>query len=62
MKEVIEMAIERWHPFTDLMSLRQALNRLFENSFDRPSRALEALGEGFGSALDISTRHLAKSW
>jgi HSP20 family protein len=49
----MQMAIERWHPFTDLMSLRQAMDRLFEDSFVRPSRALEALGEVAAPALDI---------
>jgi HSP20 family protein len=49
----MKMAIERWHPFTDLMSLRQAMDRLFEDSFVRPSRALEGLGEVAGPALDI---------
>ena len=39
------MAIERWQPSSELMSLRQAVDRLFENSFVRPSRALAALGE-----------------
>lgn len=39
------MAIERWQPFSELMSLRQAVDRLFENSYIRPSRALAALGE-----------------
>jgi HSP20 family protein len=50
---VIEMAIERWRPFTDLMSLRQAMDRLFEDSFVRPSRALETLGEVAAPALDV---------
>jgi HSP20 family protein len=49
----MQMAIERWHPFTDLMSLRQAMDKLFEDSFVRPSRALESLGEVAGPALDI---------
>lgn len=47
------MAIERWHPFTDLMSLRQAMDRLFEDSFVRPSHALEVLGEVATPALDV---------
>ncbi|MFW6105467.1 MAG: Hsp20/alpha crystallin family protein [Chloroflexota bacterium] len=47
------MAIERWHPFTDLMSLRQAMDRLFEDSFVRPSRALEAFGEVAAPAIDV---------
>jgi len=52
-REVIEMAIERWRPLTDLMSLRQAMDRLFEDSFVRPSRALETLGEVAAPALDV---------
>ena len=28
----------RWEPFSDLISLRDAMNRLFEDSFVRPSR------------------------
>jgi HSP20 family protein len=47
------MDIERWHPFTELMSLRQAMDRLFEDSFVHPSRALEALSEVAAPALDI---------
>ncbi|MFP3898319.1 MAG: Hsp20/alpha crystallin family protein [Dehalococcoidia bacterium] len=47
------MAIERWHPFTDLMSLRQAMDRLFEDSFVRPSRSLATLGELAAPALDV---------
>ena len=47
------MAIERWHPFTDIMTLRQAMDRLFEDSFVRPSRALETLGQVTAPAMDI---------
>jgi len=47
------MAIERWHPFTELMSLRQAMDRLFEDSFVRPSRVLSTLGEAGTPTLDI---------
>jgi HSP20 family protein len=47
------MAIERWHPFTELMSLRQAMDRLFEDSFVRPSRVLSAFGEVAAPALDV---------
>jgi HSP20 family protein len=50
---VMQMAIERWHPFTELMSLRQAMDRLFDDSVVRPSRNLEALGEVAAPALDI---------
>jgi HSP20 family protein len=52
-QEVKRMAIERWQPFTELMSLRQAMDKLFEDSFVRPSRELVALGEVAAPALDI---------
>jgi HSP20 family protein len=47
------MAIETWHPSTELMSLRQAMYRLFEDSFVRPSRVLATLGEAAAPALDV---------
>lgn len=47
------MAIERWQPFSELMSLRQAMDRLFEDSFVRPSRGLAALAEIAAPALNV---------
>ena len=47
------MAIEIWQPFSELMSLRQAMDRLFEDSVVRPSRTLETLGEVAAPALDV---------
>jgi HSP20 family protein len=47
------MAIERWRPFTELMSLRQAMNMLFEDSFVRPSRTLEVVGKVSAPTLDV---------
>jgi HSP20 family protein len=47
------MAIERWHPFTEFMSLRQAMDRLFEDSFVHPSPTLAAIGEVTLPAFDI---------
>jgi len=47
------MAIERWQPFSELMSLRQAMVRLFEDSIVRPSRGLAALGEVAAPALNV---------
>ena len=47
------MAIERWHPLTELMSLRQAMDRLFEDSFVRPSHVLTPLGEVAAPTLDV---------
>ena len=47
------MSIVRWEPFSDLMSLREAMDRLFEESFVRPtSRFLAPYGAG-DLALDI---------
>ena len=31
------MSISRWEPFREMMTLRQAMDRLFEDSFVRPS-------------------------
>jgi HSP20 family protein len=45
------MSMMRWEPFSQLMSLRQAMYRLFEDSFVRPSRVL--FGEGVHIPLDI---------
>ena len=36
-------SLVRWEPFNDLISLRDAMDRLFEESFIRPSRSLEAV-------------------
>ena len=47
------MAIERWQPFPELVSLRQAMDRLFEDSFVRPSRLLTTIGEVAAPALDV---------
>jgi len=47
------MAIERWQTFSKLMSLRQAMDRLFEDSFVRPSRGLAALGEVAAPAPNV---------
>lgn len=43
----------RWDPFGELMSLRQAMDRLFEESFVRPTSILASLREGPVPALDI---------
>jgi len=34
------MSISRWEPFSEIISLRDAMDRLFEDSFVRPARAL----------------------
>jgi len=46
------MTMMRWEPFRDMMSLRQAMDQLFEDSFIRPSRAWPELG-GEGLAVDM---------
>jgi HSP20 family protein len=38
------MSITRWEPWSELMTLRDAMDRLFEESFVRPSRLLTAVG------------------
>ena len=47
------MSIVRWEPFSDLMSLREAMDRLFEESVVRPgSRVLAPYGAS-ELALDV---------
>jgi HSP20 family protein len=43
------MALTRWDPFREMMSLRDAMDRLFEESFVRPSRWLVPRLEGAGT-------------
>lgn len=38
------MSLIRWEPFSGLMSLRQAMDKLFEESFVTPSRAFADFG------------------
>ncbi|HEX78090.1 MAG TPA: Hsp20/alpha crystallin family protein [Dehalococcoidia bacterium] len=47
------MSLIRWEPFPELLSLRQAMDRLFEESFVRPSRLLSTFGEAAQPALDM---------
>lgn len=47
------MSMIRWEPFTDLVSLRQAMDRLFEDSFVQPSRISALVGERVGVPLDV---------
>ncbi len=47
------MSMIRWEPFRELVSLRQAMDRLFEESFVRPSRFLRLLGEEVHPAIDM---------
>jgi HSP20 family protein len=43
----------RREPFSELVSLRQAMDKLFEDSFVRPSRMLAAFGEAAIPAIDV---------
>lgn len=47
------MNIVPWEPFGGLVSLRQAMDRLFEDSFVRPAHALALFGEGLKPAIDV---------
>jgi len=39
------MSLMRWEPFRDMMTLREAMDRLFEESFVRPRERWETTGE-----------------
>jgi len=47
------MSIVRWDPFSDLVSLREAMNRLFEESFVRPSVAGGQLTTARSMPIDV---------
>ncbi len=47
------MIIIRWQPFTELMSLRQAMDKLFEDSFVTPSRLLGTFVLGAAAPIDM---------
>jgi HSP20 family protein len=44
--------LQRWEPFRDLVTLREAMDRLFSESFVRPSTAFPAFGVE-GPAVDM---------
>jgi HSP20 family protein len=44
--------ITRWDPFQDMLSLREAMNQLMEESFVRPASGRN--GQAFVPALDLS--------
>jgi HSP20 family protein len=46
--------VVRWEPFKEMMSLREAMNHLFEDSFIRPSAWPTPFeGEGLGLPVDV---------
>ncbi len=46
------MSITRWEPWSELMTLRDAMDRLFQESFVQPGRLLGAAGAG-GVPIDM---------
>jgi HSP20 family protein len=48
------MAIERWDPFREAVSLRDAMNMLFQESFVRPNGSMMAQGAPATLPLDLS--------
>lgn len=40
------MAMERWDPFRDMLTLREAMDRLFQESFVRPTSAMISAARG----------------
>lgn len=47
------MSLTRWDPFREMMTLRNAMDRLMEEAFVLPTR-LRAFGEGLGLAVDLA--------
>lgn len=47
--------VRRTSPFGELLSLRQAMDRLFEDSVVRPRSLFAQMSEGFGIPLDVRT-------
>ncbi len=43
---VVQMTLQRWDPFRDVMTLRDAVDRLFEESFVNPDRLFSLIGRG----------------
>lgn len=43
----------RWEPFAELTSLREAMDRLFEESFVRPSSLLGLRGGEMVAPIDV---------
>jgi len=48
------MAIERWDPFREAVSLRDAMSALLQESFIRPNGLLNQDGAAVGLPLDVS--------
>jgi len=50
------MTMMRWEPFREMITLRQAMDRLFEDSFVRPVRVWPELGVGEMAVDMVSDR------
>lgn len=50
------MAMEQWSPFRDMLSLRDAMDRLMQSSFVRPSGLLAGQGTMVNMPLDVVER------
>ncbi|MFP3896928.1 MAG: Hsp20/alpha crystallin family protein [Anaerolineales bacterium] len=49
------MSLTRWEPFKDMMTLREAMDRLFEESFVRPRREWEGDEMRLNVPMDVYT-------
>ncbi len=49
------MSLMRWEPFRDMMTLREAMDRLFEESFVRPRGEWEAGEVRYNVPMDVYT-------
>ena len=47
------MNVVRWQPFSDMVTLRQAMDRLFDDSIINPSRLTSVFGEGAALPIDM---------
>lgn len=47
------MSMERWEPFRDMLTLREAMDRLFQESFVRPTSAMLSAARG-GVSVDLA--------
>ncbi len=47
------MSIRRWDPFAEMMSMRQMMDRLFEEAFGRPQRVLGERAEPLPLPVDL---------
>jgi HSP20 family protein len=52
-KEHHAMSITRWDPWSDIVSLREAMNNLLEESFVRPRPGISGPGMASSLALDV---------